>query len=140
MAADSKTLPTDADVTAFLDKVEPVVRRQEAQIICALMAKVSGQPAVLWAGNLIGFGTYHFIYESGREGDYFRFGFAARKAQMTLYLISGFEAFGETLARLGPHKTSQSCLHIKKLAQIDLAVLEELLAASWAAMARAYPS
>jgi hypothetical protein len=139
MAADSKTLPTSGDVEAHLAQVEPLARREEARTICALMKKVSGQSPVLWASSLVGFGTYHFRYDSGREGDYFRLGFAARKAQMTIYLISGFEAFGDILARLGPHKTSQSCLHIKKLSAIDLGVLEELLRASWAEMAQRYP-
>lgn len=139
MAKDSKTLPTPLNVREFLAAIEPDTRRDEAYQICGLMETVSGQPPVLWAGNLIGFGSYHFRYDSGREGDYFRFGFAARKAQMTLYLISGFDAFGDILARLGPHKTAQSCLHIKNIAGVDLIVLAELLNASWAEMKLRYP-
>lgn len=137
--AENKTQPTTASVAAFLDAIEPETRRGDAKTIAALMARLSGEPPIMWGSTIVGFGRYRYASPSGRTGAYFRIGFSPRKSALVLYLIDGFEAHGERLARLGKHSTSVCCLNLKKLADIDLAVLEELIAASLAEMDQRYP-
>lgn len=127
----NKTQPTDADVGAFVDKVEPASRREEARTLLALMERATGQPPVLWGPSIIGFGSYHYRYASGREGDAGAAGFSPRKASMTVYFPDGFDDYADELARLGPHTTSVSCLYLKKLDAVDLDVLEEMVRRSY---------
>ncbi|HYC02406.1 MAG TPA: DUF1801 domain-containing protein [Azospirillaceae bacterium] len=134
-----KTEPEPVDVAAFLDAVEPAQRREDARTVCALMERLSGQPPVLWSGGMIGFGRYAYRYESGHAGEWFRTGFGPRKAALTLYVMGGFDAHEALLARLGKHSTGKSCLYVKRLQDIDPAVLEELVAASLAHMRARYP-
>ena len=110
MAKPNKTEPTADSVDDFLAAVEHPVRRADAQQLCAMMQRVSGEEPVLW-GSIVGFGTYHYRYESGREGDFMRVGFSPRKANLVLYLMPGVERFPELLQRLGKHKHGQSCLY-----------------------------
>jgi hypothetical protein len=137
--AGNKTVARSDDVATVLAAVEPEVRRTDAAVLIDLMQRVSGAPPVLWGPSMIGFGAYQYRYDSGREGTMFRIGFAPRKANMVVYLVGGFTDFPALLARLGKHKTGKSCLYLGPLADVDLAVLEEMAARSWAAMAERYP-
>ena len=130
MAA-NKTMATDADVAEFIARVEPAQRRADAERLLALMRAVTGQAPQMWGPTMIGFGAYHYRYESGREGDTFRIGFAPRKPQLVLYLSCDIAEHSALLARLGPHTTGLSCLYIKRLDQVDMAALTELVVAAW---------
>jgi hypothetical protein len=123
---------TDDDVREFLDRVQHPVRRRDADTLLELMTRATGQPARMWGSSIIGFGTYHYKYASGREGDAPAAGFSPRKAATTIYLADGIGAHRELLERLGPHTTGVGCLYVKDLAQVDLDVLERLVAASYA--------
>lgn len=144
MAA-AKTTITQGSVEAFIAGVEPPAKREEAQIIAALMARVTGEPARMWGAAIIGYGEYRTTYESGRAVHWMRSGFSPRKAKHTFYLQSGYcddtaaQGLSEQLARLGKHKTGKSCLYVNTLAEIDMAVLEEIIAADWAAMQALFP-
>jgi hypothetical protein len=135
--AETKTRPNTGDVDEFLAQVDEA-RREDAQAILAMMEDVSGQPPVLW-GTMIGFGQYHYRYASGHEGDAFRIGFALRNGDISLYLLSDDENVEALLERLGKHKRGKSCLYVRKLADIDTAVLRELTEAAWTRMAERYP-
>lgn len=125
--AELKTRPHDGDVEAFLEGVENDTRRADAFEILALMNRVTGEEPRMWGPSIVGFGSYHYVYESGREGDWFVTGFSPRKGSLAVYITSGFEGHDELLARLGKHSTGRSCLNIKKLADVDTDVLEELV-------------
>jgi hypothetical protein len=114
-------------VDEFLAVVPNATRRADAEVLARLMADVTGQPPAMWGTSIIGFGRYHYRYATGREGDSPVVGFSPRKAQLVLYLTDGFEEYGELLGRLGKHSTGKSCLYVKRLADVDLAVLEELV-------------
>ena len=137
--AENKTKPTQQSVEAFLQAVTPEVRRQDAEVVCALMARLSGQPATLWGPTIVGFGQYHYRYESGREGDMPRVGFSPRKAAMVLYIGGGFPRHAELVSRLGKLTKTVGCLYVKRLPDIHQAVLETLIAESLAHMRKAYP-
>jgi hypothetical protein len=128
--ASPKTQPTDADVDAFLDAIEDPGRREDSRAICQLMAEETGEPPRMWGESIVGFGSYHYAYASGREGDWMALGFAPRKGRLTLYLMDGFAGYEELLARLGKHSTGKSCLYVKNLADVDAGVLRELIDAS----------
>jgi hypothetical protein len=132
MATTNKTQPTAVSVAAFLDRVEPDQRRADAEIVIDLMARVSGEPATMWGPSIIGFGVNRYRYESGREGEICRIGFSPRKAQLVFYLGTSFPDRDAMLAGLGKHSTGKGCLYVKKLADVDMAVLERMVAASWA--------
>jgi Domain of unknown function (DU1801) len=136
---ENKTKATEVSVDAFIASVADANQRTDAEKIRALMERLSGEPAKMWGPSIIGFGNYHYKYESGREGDMCRIGFSPRKGQTVLYLIDGFDGQPELMARLGKHKTGKSCIYIKKLTDVDEAVLEELCARSLAYMADKYP-
>jgi hypothetical protein len=131
----NKTQPTTADVTAFIERVENAERRADAQVLVELMGRISGAPATLWGPTIIGFGSYHYRFDSGREGDMCVVGFSPRKAETVVYVVAGFAEYQELLARLGKHRTGQSCLYIKRMADIDMAVLEEIVTRGAAALA-----
>lgn len=140
MAETPKTLPTAADVDAFIASIEHPVRREDARTLKVLMETVTGERATMWGPSIVGFGAYHYVYASGREGDAAAAGFSPRKASTTVYLPDGFDQRGELLARLGPHTTSVSCLYIKRLADVDLDVLAELVRASYRTVTEEWPS
>ena len=123
----NKTQPTPADAQGFLAAIDDAQRRADCQQLAALMERVTGQAPVMWGGAIVGFGHYHYRYDSGREGDAPLLGFSPRKGDISLYLSCDLEAQEALLARLGRHKTGKSCLYLRKLADIDLAVLEELV-------------
>jgi hypothetical protein len=129
--AGPKTQPTDASVDAFLDAIEDPQRREDGRAICDLMAEETGEPPRMWGDSIVGFGSYHYSYASGREGDWMALGFAPRKGRLTLYLMDGFSGYQELLERLGPHSTGRSCLHVKRLANVDVDVLREMVRRSY---------
>ena len=132
MAYELKTRQTPADVDAFLAAAEPASRRDDARAVGALMARVSGLPARMWGPSIVGFGSYNYRYDSGHQGEMCRMGFSPRKAALVLYL-PGCPEREALLARLGKHSTGKACLYIKRLAEVDPAVLETLVQRSWAA-------
>ena len=136
--SDLKTTPNDASVDAYLDSVENAVRRDDSRRVLAMMEKVAGEPPKMWGLSLVGFGSYHFTYASGREGDWPIVAFAPRKQNLALHIMPGFERYGDLLAKLGKHRTGRSCLYVNKLADIDFAVLEELVRESVSDMRRRY--
>lgn len=143
--AGNKTAPTPVPVAAFLAGVEPEARRAEARELFKLYAEVTGLPARMWGPSIVGFGSYHYKYASGREGDMCRAGFSPRKDRLTLYLMGGYADPGTGArlaalrAKLGRHKTGKSCLYIGKLADVDLGVLREMIATDLAGMNRRFP-
>jgi len=132
-AATTTTVPTDADVGAFVAAVEDDVRRRDAGTLVELLGRVTGEPPRMWGPSIIGFGAHHYVYATGREGDTAAIGFSPRKASTTVYLVDGFEQYRDELARLGPHTLGRSCLYLKDLATVDLAVLEQMVRRSYAA-------
>ena len=137
--AEQKTKPTALSVKKFLSAVEPAQRRQDAIDVCAMMERLSREPPRMWGSSIVGFGSYHYHYESGHEGDAFRIGFSPRKAALVLYIMGGFPRHADLMARLGKHTTGKSCLYLKKLSDVDEVVLEELMASSLAYMRKTYP-
>ena len=136
--AENKTKPAHINVADFVARVESDLRRADAGILLETFARLTGMKPCLWGDSLIGYGQYHYKYASGREGDYFLTGFSPRKTAMTIYIMPGFNSYTSHLARLGAHKHSRSCLYIKKLEQIDLVVLEEIISDSVARMKEIY--
>ncbi|MEX2570895.1 MAG: DUF1801 domain-containing protein [Gemmatimonadota bacterium] len=128
--SDLKTKPDDASVQGFLDSAAEGERRQDCQRLIESMRAATGAEPKLWGGSMVGFGSYHYRYESGREGDFFVTGFAPRKRSLTLYIMSGFDRYDLLMSKLGKYSTGKSCLYVKRLADIDFGVLEALIAAS----------
>jgi hypothetical protein len=137
--AENKTQATDGDVTAFIEGVADEAQRADAHRIAEMMARLSGAPAKMWGPSIIGFGAYHYKYDSGREGNAPRIGFSPRKGQTVIYLTDGYVGKEAQLARLSKHKLGKSCLYVKRLSDVDMAVLEEMVVASLAYMAEKYP-
>ncbi len=143
--AEAKTQANDVSVEGFIAAVEPPVKRDDARILLRLFEKVTGEKPRMWGGSIIGFGEYRTIYASGRDVHWMRAGFSPRKAKHSLYMMGGYcddlaaSEREEALTRLGKHKTGKSCIYINKLSDIDLEVLEEMIAKDWAAMNRIYP-
>lgn len=134
--AETKTKPTDVSVDEFLDAVPHPVRRADGRALRALMERISGAPAVMWGPSIVGFGALHYRYESGHEGDMPRIAYSPRKANLVLY-VGGFPDYDALLARLGKHKSSKACLYVNKLADVDAAMLEEIVRRTWDAAADA---
>ena len=134
MASDNTTQPTDADVEAFLAAVEHPVRRRDAHRLVELLSRVTGEPPRMWGSSIVGFGTYHYRYASGREGDMAAAGFSPRKAATTVYLMDGVDVHAALLDRLGPHAVGKGCVYVKDLDAVDLGVLEEVVRRSYATL------
>jgi hypothetical protein len=143
--SDNKTIVTDMRVEDFIAAVEPAAKQADARVLDALFRKVTGEEPKMWGPTMIGYGSYHYRYETGREGDSLRSGFSPRKAKHSLYLMGRYcdEATGRKvdalLQLMGKHSTGASCVYVNKLADIDLAVLEEIIGLCWDAMNRKYP-
>lgn len=135
----NKTQPTAQDVEEYLLSIGDEIKRADAFKLKDMMERLSGEPAKMWGNAIIGCGTYHYKYESGREGDFMRVGFAPRKANLVIYIMSGFKEHDALMAKIGKHKTGKSCLYVKRLSDIDESVLEELITHSLAYMAQKYP-
>lgn len=137
--SENKTQFTDVDVSAFINEVANEQQRADAHRIAAMMERLTGHKPKMYGPSIIGFGNCHYRYESGREGDMPRLGFSPRKGQTVLYITDGYDKYAEQMARLGKHKTGRSCLYIKRLSDIDEAVLEQLCVESLKWMAQKYP-
>ena len=140
---EAKTKPSEASVADFIDSLPDPIRRDDAQWLDSMMRRVTGQEPRMWGPTIIGYGQYHYRYDSGHEGDAPRLGFSPRKAELVLYVL-GIGGDGRTeeealLGRLGKHRTGKSCLYIRRLEQVDREVLERLATLSWQAMAKRYP-
>ena len=135
----NKTKENTGDVSAFLDGVEHPTRQADAKLLLDMFTRITGKDAKMWGDSLIGFGSYHYKYATGREGDFLRTGFSPRKANLSIYIMPGYQDYSEILSRLGKHKMGKSCLYINKLADVDMNVLEELVRAGLAKMDEMYP-
>lgn len=138
--AEIKTKPTPVSPADFIAAVENPARREDARTVCAMMERITGEPPRMWGPSIIGFGSYHYRYDSGHEGEMCRLGFSPRKAQLVLYILTEDPRQAEQLARLGKHKTGKSCLYINKLADVDMGVLEEMTRGALAWMNARYPA
>jgi hypothetical protein len=136
----NKTVPTSADVSAFLESVENETRRADSFRVLEFMKKVTGEEPQMWGPSIVGFGTYHYKYDSGREGDFLKTGFSPRKSALTLYVMSGFKGVDEIMSKLGKYKTGKSCLYVKKLDDINIDALEQLIRGSLEFIDNKYPS
>jgi hypothetical protein len=127
----NKTTATDSDVGAFIDALADEQRRRDASLLLGLMREVTGQPAVMWGTSIIGFGSRHYCYPSGREGDIAAVSFSPRKAQTVLYLTGGLDKYEDLLARLGQYQTGKGCLYLKRVDQADAQALRDIVARAY---------
>lgn len=125
--AELKTKPTNARVEEFLDSIADDVQRADANTVLSLMKKITGLKPVMWGDSIVGFGSRHYKYATGREGDWFITGFSPRKQNLTIYIEDRIDQHEKLLAKLGKYKTSVSCLYIKKLSDVDMEVLTKLI-------------
>ena len=139
MAYQTKTKPTEISVDDFIAAVPDPQRRADAETLVAMMSRMSGYEPKMWGPTIIGFGSYTYTYDSGHSGTMARLGFAPRGKETVVYLIPDYEEKKDQLARLGKHRIGKSCLYIKKLADVDMRVLEEMIATNIAIMDRKYP-
>ena len=128
--AELKTKRNADDPRAFIASVTDPKRRTDAEALLEIFEDVTGEPATMWGSSIIGFGSYDYRYESGRTGTWMKTGFSPRKQSMTLYIMPGFDDYGELLSDLGPHTTGKSCLYVKRLDDVDEGALRMLIAAS----------
>ncbi|HEU4522426.1 MAG TPA: DUF1801 domain-containing protein [Thermoanaerobaculia bacterium] len=138
--AELKTRKTAASVDEFLTSIPDEGRRKDCLAIAKMMQRATGAKPKMWGGSIVGFGDYHYVYESGREGDWFLTGFSPRKNDLTLYINAGFDGYEALMKRLGKYKTGKSCLYIRKLEDVDTKALEELISASIRDVKRRYNS
>ncbi|MEM1193628.1 MAG: DUF1801 domain-containing protein [Pseudomonadota bacterium] len=129
--ATNKTAPTRQSVDDFLDGIEHKIRRADALVCLALMKKVTDEKPVMWGPSIIGFGQYHYKYDSGREGDMLNVGFSPRKSSLVLYVLGSLGTDEPLLKTLGKYKTGRACLYINRLADVDMGVLEKIIAKSF---------
>ncbi|MCB1052409.1 MAG: DUF1801 domain-containing protein [Acidobacteria bacterium] len=136
--ADVKTQANNDLVESFLHSVQPEKRRSDALELLDNMREWTGYPGRLWGSSIVGFGSYHYVYESGREGDWMLTGFSPRKQNLTVYIMPGFQPFQDLLSQLGPYKLGKSCLYLKGLETVDINVLKKLVCESVALMKNKY--
>lgn len=136
--AELKTKQNDESVSAFLNKIENAQKREDCLEIARMMTEATKQPAKMWGGSIVGFGSYHYKYDSGHEGDSCKVGFSPRKANIVLYIGANSEKNKDLLPKLGKHKVSGSCLHINKLADIDKGVLQTMIKETYKLMTEKY--
>lgn len=137
--AENKTQFNDAGVQEFLETVPDARKRRDCYVILEMMREITGEEPQMYGASIVGFGRYHYKYESGRQGDSPLTGFSPRKQNLTLYIMAGFDNYDDLRARLGKHKVSVSCLYINKLDDVDQAVLREMVSRSVADMRALYP-
>lgn len=128
--AENKTKATGASVADFMKSIDDRQMRADARKVAAMMRRATGKRARMWGTSIVGYGTYHYRYESGREGDYMITGFSPRKQALSVYIMPGFKPFPKLMKKLGKYKTGKSCLYIKRLSDVDEDVLEQLIDAS----------
>jgi hypothetical protein len=135
-----KTKPTEVRVEDFLNSISDETQRGDAKTVCRIMEDVTGLKPKMWGSSIVGFGSYHYKYASGHEGDAALIGFSPRKGTLTLYINNRFEQYTDLLDKLGNHKTSVACLYIKRLTEVNQDVLKQLIRQSFKAMAEKYPN
>lgn len=135
----NKTVRTKASVTAFIAGIENRARQAECRALLKMMRHITTLKPAIWGDSIVGFGEYHYKYASGREGDLFLTGFSPRKSALTIYIVPGFKKYSGLLEKLGKHKHSVSCLYLTRLENVDLDVLEQIIAASVEQMKEIYP-
>lgn len=135
----NKTVPTSVSVDDFIAAVADAQRAADCRALVAMMREVTGEAPRMWGASIVGFGQYHYVYESGREGDACVVGFSPRKNDLTIYIVPGFSAYADLLARLGRYKTAKVCLYVKRLDDVDRGVLRELVVRSVADVRARYP-
>ena len=128
--AENKTKPTGASVQSYLSSIADETRRKDCAALAKLMTQATKQPPKMWGTSIVGFGSYHYKYASGHEGDTCLTGFASRKSDISVYIMGSFPGHDELLAKLGKHKMGKACLYIRKLSDVDLRVLEKLIVGS----------
>lgn len=138
--AQLKTKPHDADVAAFINAVEDEGRRNDCLALVELMRDVVGEEPRMWGSSIVGFGSYHYEYASGHEGDAALVGFSPRKRNLTLYLSCDLDSFEDYLSRLGKHKRGKGCLYLNRLKDVDTSVLREFVESAVAELRKTYPS
>jgi len=136
--AENKIKPTNDSVAAFIDSIQDEQKRRDARKVAAMMREATGSRARMWGSNIVGFGQYHYRYDSGREGDFMIIGFSPRKQALTLYIIPGFGHFESLMSKLGKYKTGRSCLYVKRLSEVDEKVLKRLIESSVKHMRKNY--
>lgn len=135
---DNKTQPTDLDPGAFITSLTHKTRKRDARTLLELFSDITGERAVMWGDSIIGFGQYHYKYDSGREGDFLKTGFSPRKQSMTIYAMTGAKRRPDLLEKLGPHKASVGCIYVTDLSKIDLDVLGEIVSEDYRIMTEKY--
>jgi len=138
--AQNKTTANELSVDEFLNAVADENRRSDCYAVLELMKDVSGEEPIMWGKSIVGFGSYHYVYDSGREGDMLLAGFSPRSKNLTLYIKAGFKKYDDLMSKLGKYKTGKSCLYVNKLDDIDLDVLRELVHHSIEHMKQKYPN
>ncbi|MEQ9310772.1 MAG: DUF1801 domain-containing protein [Balneolaceae bacterium] len=136
--SENKTKPTELSVSDYLDAINNPQRKEDCWVIHDLMKKITGKTPRMWGTSIVGFGSYHYKYDSGREGDMPATGFSNRKQAITMYIMGGFKKHDELLKKIGPHKTGKSCFYIKKMSDIDIDVLSVLILESVKAVEKIY--
>lgn len=139
MSDGMKTVATKQSVTEFVNAIDDPQRRRDCKTLLKTMRGITGKKPVMWGDSIVGFDRYRYKRSNGKEFEFFRIGFSPRKSALTLYIMPGYSDFGAQLKRLGPHKKGKSCLYLKRLADVDLAVLEEIMIAGYAEMNERYP-
>ena len=132
--AELKTKPTKVSVASFVAKIADEKKRADAKALIAMMKDATKSEPVMWGSSIVGFGSYSYAYASGQTGDWPIIGLSPRKQNLTVYIMPGFEEFGDLLGKLGPHTTGKSCLYIKRLSDIDVPTLKKLIVKSVAKM------
>ena len=125
--AELKTKQTRESVKAFLNKIPEKQRREDCFAVAQMMEEITGHQPEMWGPSIVGFGKYHYKYDSGREGDWMIIGFSPRKTNLTLYLMSGFDQYEDLVKKLGKHSSAKSCLYIKRLSDVDIPTLKKLI-------------
>lgn len=136
--AENKTQPTTASVTDFIGSIDDREKRADARKVATMMRRATGKRARMWGSSMVGYGTYHYRYASGREGDFMLSGFSPRKQALTVYIMAGFSAFDGLMKKLGKVRTGKSCLYIRRLSDVDEEVLEQLIQESVRYMRKNY--
>ena len=137
--SDLKTRKNDSKVIDFINGVEDKQKRRDCHEVIQIMKEVTGKEPEMWGNSIVGFGSYHYKYESGREGDWFLTGFSPRKEILSLYIMAGFSQYESLLTDLGKHKTGKSCLYIKRLQDVNLNILREMISSSVQMIEKKYP-
>ena len=138
--ATMKTIKNQDSVSAFIENVEDERKREDCRKLIKIMCQITGSQAAMWGSSIVGFGSYHYRYASGREGDFFLTGFSPRKQNLTVYVMPGFSQYDSLMQKLGKHKVGKSCLYMKKLEDVDIRVLTRLIDESVQEMRRKYPN